>query len=259
MLVQLAAAILLLAQGADVVAAEIARPVGGWNYGGLTDRSGDTAYAYPNPPIDRGAQKARSLIEGRVKAAGPRRPGTLIVNGNAMPLYAGENGRYLRPYAFGSGSNSVEVRDGDGSRRSVQFYEANRNRPQPQLRIVLGWDDSQAEVDMHVVTPDGQHSFWARPVLTNGGGLDVDSVDGPGPEMFSLTAPPRGIYHVFVNYWGNFGASGYHFDESTRERPVITARISLVSHENTLAEKRETFVIPLRKIGDLMLVKSFHF
>lgn len=241
----------------SVHAAEIDRPVGGWNYGGLVDRSGEAAYAYPNPPIDRGAQRHRSLIQGHLKAAGPRKPGTLIVNGSAMTLYAGEDGRYSRPYAFGAGSNSIEVRDNDRSVKRVQFYEANAGRPQPRLRIALAWDDSQAEVDMHVITPDGQHAFWAHPVLGNGGGLDVDSVDGPGPEMFTAVAPLHGDYHVFVNYWGNFGAGGYHFDESTREKPVIMARISLVFDENTLAEKRETFLIPLRKIGDLTLVKSF--
>lgn len=41
-----------------------------------------------------------------------------------------------------------------------------------------------------------------------------------------MTAPMPGVYHVYVNYWGNFGPGGYHFDESTR------------------------------KIGDLMLVRS---
>jgi hypothetical protein len=47
--------------------------------------------------------------------------------------------------------------------------------------------------------------------------------------------------------------------ESTRKRDVITCTVTLVFHENTLREKRETFVVPLRKIGDLNLVKSFVF
>ena len=240
-------------------AGQIDRPAGGWNFGGLTDRSEQTSYAYPYSPIDRGAQRFRSRIEGDLKKAGPRRPATLVVNGNALPLYADDQGHYVRPYAFAAGSNSIEVRDGDGSRRRVQFYEGNGGRPQPQMRISLAWDDSQAEVDMHVVTPDGQHAFWAAPVLNGGGGLDPDSVDGPGPEMFTTTSPLHGTYHVFVNYWGNFGAGGYHFDESTREQPIITARLTLVLYENTLQEKRETYVVPLRKIGDLIEVRSFRF
>jgi uncharacterized protein YfaP (DUF2135 family) len=34
--------------------------------------------------------------------------------------------------------------------------------------------------------------------------------------MFSIAAPLPGTYRAYVNYWGNFGAAGYHFDESTR-------------------------------------------
>jgi uncharacterized protein YfaP (DUF2135 family) len=244
---------------AAACAGQIDRPTNGWNFGGLTDRSEQATYAYPYSPIDRGAQHYRSRIEGDLKKAGPRKAATLVVNGNPLPLYADEHGRYVRPYAFGAGSNSIEVRDGDGSKRRVQFYEANAGRPQPQMRISLAWDDSQAEVDMHVITPDGQHAFWANPVLNGGGGLDVDTVDGPGPEMFTTTSPLHGVYHMYVNYWGNFGAAGYHFDESTREQPIITARVSVILFENTLQEKRETYVIPLRKIGDLIPVHSFQF
>jgi uncharacterized protein YfaP (DUF2135 family) len=239
---------------------ELDGPRAGWKSGSLVDQSDELAVAYPPNLIDRGAQKNRILIQGRLAqlkdAQGP--PHTLVVNGNPMPLYTGEGGRFARPYAFGSGSNSVEIRSPDGrQRRRLQFYEAASNRPQARIRIVLGWDDDQAEVDLHVVTPDGQHAFWSHPVLSNGGGLDVDSVDGAGPEMFSMTAPLRGAYHVYVNYWGNFGAGGYHFDERSRKKDVITTTVSVVFEENTLRERRETFLIPLRKIGDLTLVKSF--
>ena len=80
-----------------------------------------------------------------------------------------------------------------------------------------------------------------------------------GPEIFSVTAPVRGAWQAYVNYWGNFGASGYHFDEKTRTRDVVTARITLIVHENTPRERRESFVVPLRKIGDLNLVRNFVF
>jgi uncharacterized protein YfaP (DUF2135 family) len=154
----------------------------------------------------------------------------------------------------------VEIKTGDEKdARRVQFYEANPNQLSPQLRIVCTWDAPEAEIDLHIVTPDGQHAFWSHPVLDGGGGLDVDSVDGPGPEMFTTVAPKHGAYHIFVNYWGNYGAGGYNFDESKREQPIITTRVTLVFHENTAREKRESFVIPLRKIGDLNLVKSFLF
>lgn len=235
-------------------------PRGGWNVSGLVDEEEKVAVAYPPNLIDRGAQKYRTLIKGRLEQFDNERPHKLIVNGNPLPLYTGEDGRFARPWAFGTGSNSVEVRSPDGKPlKRIQFYEANPTKTPAGIRVLLCWDDNQADLDLHIITPDGQHAFWGDPVLTSGGGLDVDSVDGAGPEIFSTAAPLHGVYHVFLNYWGNFGAGGYHFDEKTRKRDVITATITLLFNENTVREKRETYVVPMRKIGELTLVKSFVF
>ena len=242
----------------------LSAPRGGWHAAGLLEDEDQPAVAYPYNLIDRGAQRHRTLIEGRLAIAKDRRagPATLIVNGNPMPLYAGDDGRFVRPYAFGPGSNAIELRGGanaDGSPsppRRVQFFETRGNGPKAAMRVIMSWDDNQAEVDLHVITPDGQHAFWASPILRGGGGLDVDSVDGAGPEMFSITAPRRGAYHLYVNYWGNFGAQGYHFDEDTRQRPVVSVRLTTGFRENTPDEKRETFLVPLRRIGDLTFVRT---
>ena len=209
--------------------------------------------------IDRGGQRGRTLIQGHLEAIGKAaRTPLLVINGNVLPLYTGSDGRFARPYVFGAGSNGIEVRDAQGRTvQRTQFFEANRLKTQAKVRVILAWDDPRAELDLHVLTPDGGHAFWAQPELTTGGGLDLDSVDGAGPEMFSVTAPLPGTYHVYVNYWGRFGDGGYHFDENDRRDPVITARISVVYDENTGAERRETFTVPMRKIGDLIRVRSF--
>lgn len=252
------AAVALLAQ-AGAMATELASPPGGWNRKGLVDKSGEAAVAYPFSPIERGAQTGRTMIKGKLAAAASKRaPHRLVVNGNPTPLLTDDGGRYARPYYFGAGSNSVEIKAPDGqSLKRVQFFETGTGRPIPGVRVICAWDDPEAEIDMHVITPDGQHAYWAHPVLGNGAGLDVDSVDGPGPEMFTMASPQRGNYHLYVNFWGKLGANGYHFDETTRRLQVITARVTLVFNENTAREKRETFVVPLRSIGELTLVKSF--
>lgn len=233
-------------------------PVGGWRNSSLAGDETRYSAAYPKPPVDRGAQRFRTLIEGQLQAQGKgRKPHVLVVNGAAMPLYADEQGRFARPWAFGPGSNSLEVRSPDGQqRRRVQFYETDRTRPRAKLRAVLSWDDPQAEVDLHVISPTGEHAFWARPLLPSGGGLDVDSVDGAGPEIFSTTAPVPGNWLFYVNYWGNFNAGGYNFEPDAHEQVLITCLLTLISNENTPNEKREAFAVPLRKIGDLMLVRA---
>jgi uncharacterized protein YfaP (DUF2135 family) len=232
-------------------------PRGGWNYSGLVDQIDTTSVSYPTPPIDRGAQKNRTMIQGKINALKKSRKPLLVANGNPMLLNTDNEGNYKRHYAFGGGSNSVEVIATDNTKRRVQFYEANPNQLRAKLRIICSWDAPEAEVDMHIITPDGQHVFYADPLLKEGGGLDVDSVDGPGPEMFTTITPIHGVYHLYINYWGNLDNSGYNFDQSKLVKPIITAQVTLLFNENSVDEKRESFIIPLRKIGDLNLIKSF--
>jgi uncharacterized protein YfaP (DUF2135 family) len=263
--ITIAIAALLLALTAGEAAEptiHLEAPIGGWRHGGQDERDAAVTAAYPTPPVDRGGQRHRALIQGRIAAtsAARRPPYLFVVNGNPMPLYTDADGRFLKPWAFGGGSNSVEVRSPDGGeRRRVQFYEAHAGKTPARLRVIAGWDDGKAEVDLHIITPEGHHAFWARPILPTGGGLDVDSVDGGGPEIFSLAAPVRGTYLVYVNYWGNFDAAGYNFEDTRRERSLITATIAVLNNENTVHEKRETYVVPLRKIGDLVFVRALRY
>ncbi|HTH61914.1 MAG TPA: DUF2135 domain-containing protein [Paraburkholderia sp.] len=250
----------VLAAGDDGgVLARLTSAFNGWRHSGLTNEGERYVAAYPRPPIDRGAQRFRTLIEGQLRRVDPhaRQPPTLVVNGNPTPLYTDDAGTFARPWAFGAGSNSIEIVSADGStRQRAQFYEADKNKPQAKLRAIVTWDDPKAQVDLHVVTPDGLHAFFAHPTLEDGSGFDVDSVDGAGPGIFSSAAPKRGTWLFFLNYWGNFDATGYNFDSAAHERDVITARLTLLFNENTASERRETIDVPLRKIGDLVLVKS---
>jgi len=255
---------LLLVTGGAVSAETdilISSPRGGWRNGALLeDQESEIKAAYPKPPVDRGGQRNRTLIEGELRQAGKdRQPGRFIVNGIDMPLYTDEQGRFVKPWAFGPGSNSVEIVAPGGARRRIQFYETHAGKTRAKMRIVLGWDDASAEVDLHILTPDGEHAFWADPLLKRGGGLDVDSVDGGGPEIFSTATPVPGTYLIYVNYWGNFNAAGYNFDPDAHEKPLITTRVTIVTDENSPDERQETLVVPLRRIGDLTFVRSLRY
>jgi uncharacterized protein YfaP (DUF2135 family) len=131
----------------------------------------------------------------------------------------------------------------------VQFYETYAGATPTRLRIILGWDARRTDVDLHVITPDGGHAFYARPVLPNGGGIDVDDMDG-GPEIFSMAAPPRGTYLIYVNYYGQGRPDS---------RAVVIATVTVITEENTVHEKRETYVVPLRKPGDLVLARTVRY
>jgi len=107
--------------------AEMSEPVGGWRFNGLLDGRENPVVAYPTPPIDRGVQRNRTMIQGQLKAIGAQRgPHTLAVNGNPLNLYTDDQGRFARPYAFGSGPNHVQwpsaggLEGGRGGKVSLQ-------------------------------------------------------------------------------------------------------------------------------------------
>ena len=231
-------------------------PAGGWrNTSGKTERYTQNVQ-YPatlvNTPENQGKL---ALIRGHIgKTPKPAAKGEtnppyqLIVNGVPMPLRVNEDGSFSRPYSFSQGSNSVEVRSPDGKERATsQFYDSNKDRAQTKLRVVLSWNTNNTDLDLHVISPDGEHTYYGRRVSKNGGALDVDVTSGYGPEIYANPSPPKGRYLVYVNYYGGYDA-----------KPAMTiAQLSIIEHENTLHEKQQLLTIPMRKTGDLTLVGSF--
>ena len=224
----------------------IETPLAGWRHsaGDKTDFLQAVHYPASSANVERAS--LASLIAGRI-AKHPKLPATLVVNGLAMPLAVNDDGSFARPFAFARGSNSVELRVGkDRARR--QFYDAWPGKTAPRLRVVLSWDTDGTDVDLHVVTPAGEHAFYGNRVTPSGGALDVDVTTGFGPEIFADPTPLPGMYQVYLNYY----AAG--------ERPadeLTVAQVAILSEEGTPREKRQTFTVPLRNPGELTLVRSF--
>lgn len=238
-----------LLAGAASAQSAIEAPLSGWrNTAGAVELYTQEVH-YPAVSVNlQPGQSASAEIRGKIAGAAKGRPGTLIVNGVAIPVALDENGGYSRPYSFGRGSNGVEVRaPGAGSGARAQFFDAYAGKTESRLRIVLSWDSAATDLDLHVVTPDGGHAWYGARVLPNGGALDVDVTDGYGPEIFSSPTPPRGLYHVYVNYYGAGAERG----------ALTTARLAIVTHENAPDEKQQVFLVPMRAPGELTLVKSF--
>lgn len=187
-------------------------------------------------------------------------PARLVVNGVSMPLKIGESGEFERPYAFPSGSNSVEIRSPDGKQsRRVQFFDGGKGGTPAKLRVVLSWDSDNTDLDLHVVTPDGGHAWYGDRALANGGAIDVDVTTGYGPEIFASPTPLSGQYLVYVNYFGG----GYSQDDEgdTRDavKPLTIATLTVISAEGTPDEKQQSFNVPMRAPGELTLVKAFSY
>ncbi|MBK5376940.1 DUF2135 domain-containing protein [Pseudomonas sp. TH08] len=249
------------AMAADSV--KLDTPIGGWR-SGAPEGEGESfrqTVNYPassvNTPIGQ-ANTAR--ISGQIRAT-PKsnEPGRLIVNGVSMPLKIDDSGRFDRPFSFPNGSNSVEVRSPDGQqRRRTQFLNTSGGATPAKLRVLLAWDSDGTDLDLHLVTPDGAHIWYGNRSAANGAALDVDVTTGYGPEIFAMPAPIKGQYLVYVNYYGG----GYRGDDEGGDEAVqalTTAQVTVITEEGTPSEKMETFLIPMRAVGELTLVKSFSY
>ena len=244
----MACAAMMLAHAAATAQVTLDSPRGGARSSVGAAASFQQQVHYPAASVNDEGHAAAALIRGSIAGTAKRAPGKLIVNGVAMPLSLDEAGNFSRPYAFGAGSNSIEVRSADGhQRKRVQFYDAYSSKPQSRLRIVLSWDTDGTDLDLHVVSPDGDHVFYGARTSANGGALDVDVTTGYGPEIYASPTPLRGTYQVWVNYYGSGGG----------REDVTTAQVAIVTQEGTLSEKREILQIPMRKAGELTLLKTF--
>jgi uncharacterized protein YfaP (DUF2135 family) len=232
-------------------------PAGGWRAGTEPRRDFMQEVHYPASNVNVNGRNASALIQGRItqapksaasaKGDAARAPARLVVDGVALPLLVNEDGSYARPWSFGSGSHGVEVRAPTGPAvKRAQFVEAAA-RTGIKLRLVLSWDSDGTDLDLHVVSPDGQHVFYGSRVAANGGALDVDVTTGYGPEIFASPTPPAGIWHVYVNYYG-----------AGEQRDVITvAQLAIITDEGTPRERQQVMRVPMRKAGELTRVRSF--
>ena len=83
----------------------------------------------------------------------------------------------------------------------------------PQFTLL--WD-TKADMDLHIIEPGGKEIYWNDPKGKRGGELDVDNVEGFGPENVywlklnddgskDLGPGPPGDYKWWVHYYGGNG------------------------------------------------------
>ncbi len=138
------------------------------------------------------------------------------------------------------------ARMGKANKKNAVLLNAGYRNDSCTFTAGCSWDTDNTNLDLHVVTPDGEHAWYGNTVLKNSGALDMDVTTGYGPEIFAMPAPVHGRYQVYINYYG--GRS---------ETELTTAQLTLITDEGSVNEKQETFIVPMRNAGELTLVKSF--
>ena len=126
-----------------------------------------------------------------------------------------------RRAGFESGFWEVFSNDPGNARQRVDVSALGTPPPLEDvaMHIRLNWTTDETDVDLHLLGPGGQmwtcagdcyfsngQPEWGDPAeFRDNPFLDVDDVDGFGPENINLEAPAPGTYRVLVHYWDSHG------------------------------------------------------
>ena len=71
------------------------------------------------------------------------------------------------------------------------------------LRVVLGWDSDNSDMDLWVTDPNGERCYYGNRNTFQGGLISDDFTGGYGPEEFVLRDAKPGKYKVEANFFGD--------------------------------------------------------
>ncbi|ESU29105.1 hypothetical protein FLJC2902T_11440 [Flavobacterium limnosediminis JC2902] len=101
------------------------------------------------------------------------------------------------------------------------------------VQISMTWD-TQSDVDLWLIEPDGNKIYYADKTSSSGGELDFDNTVEYGPEnIFFNTTAPSGTYTVKVNYFS--GAP-----TTTHYNVVVKNGSTITNYEGTLTVDDQT-------------------
>ncbi len=181
------------------------------------------------------------IIEVSGKINTPKiKKAVLIVNGSAQPIQV-YGGRFSTKILSSPGNNSIEVKSGSDS-DSVHFFA---KVPPKDIKIVLTWDTG-TDVDLWVIDPTGEKTFYGNKSSPNGGNLDLDVVNGYGPETFTMAKAMAGTYTVNVQYYSSYST------------PITKAKVQVILYEGTNKEEKKVFDFVMTKSGEIYNLAKFH-
>ncbi len=173
-----------------------------------------------NSPVNGNIYTGRVLtLSGQVTGAENIIRGIVEVNGIPTTLtFIGTD--FEQPIIINNGLNTIKViclaeLSNGQSVYGIKEITVNGNIPSLNLFTELRWNTNYSDVDFHLLPPGADMSslwtstdcYYYNNVTNWGGYLDVDDVDGYGPEH--ITMPQyylSGQYRLFVHYYDSHGA-----------------------------------------------------
>lgn len=118
------------------------------------------------------------------------------------------------------------------------------------VRILLTWDADNTDMDLWVIDPRGEKSFYGHKLSKIGGLMSKDFTRGYGPEEYVLKRAIRGIYKIKTKYYGS---------SSQKLLGPVTLQVEIFTNYGRKNQKRKSITLRLKKRDEIVTVGELLF
>jgi hypothetical protein len=76
------------------------------------------------------------------------------------------------------------------------------NKMPVAVRIILNWNQMDTDIDLHIIEPNGEESYYGNKNTEAGARFSKDFTEGYGPEQYLLRNAIKGKYVIKTSYFG---------------------------------------------------------
>jgi len=126
----------------------------------------------------------------------------LSINGIDSEIYVDYYGNFDETISIAAGENELQMRANgpEGDTGVSDIITVYGDFTAPEIEVVLWWNTPTADIDLHAWNPAGEHCYYGNLSISDGF-LDIDDLEGYGPETFAVETANVGVYEIQVNSW----------------------------------------------------------
>ena len=174
---------------------------------------------------------------------------TVFAESSSFKLNVGTDGNFSQVIPIQLGTNVIKFQTkGKNASGTLILVENNMSSERFTLKgtseqavmlVTLSWDKDDTDVDLYVIDPTGDFSAYYNLITADGGELDVDDVDGYGPEHWTLTYEDTirwgGDYDVRLHYYSDHGNGPTNYTVTILLYEGVIGRQEIATYRGTLS------------------------
>ncbi|MDP6544520.1 MAG: VIT domain-containing protein [Phycisphaerae bacterium] len=134
--------------------------------------------------------------------------------------------------------------------KHIKIDKALQDLLDVDVRIVMTWDADNTDIDLHVVEPSGEETFYGHNLSTIGGTVSRDLTRGYGPEEYMVHKAMHGVYTIKAKYYGS---------SSVKIAGAVTVQVDIYANFGRANEDRKSITVQLKGAKEMITIGQIEF